>query len=85
MLGHEGSVVDAAWPEYDENCLKEDMVKYPVSFNGKTRYTVEVAADAPKEEVERIALSHEGAAKWLDGKTPRKVIVVAGRIVNVVV
>ena len=85
MLGHEGSVVDAAWPEYDENCLKEDMVKYPVSFNGKTRYTVEAAAHAPKEEVERIALSHEGAAKWLDGKTPRKVIVVAGRIVNVVV
>lgn len=85
ILDKEGSVVDAEWPEYDESCLKEDMVKYPVSFNGKTRYTIEVAADAPKDEVERIALSNEGAAKWLGGKEPRKVIVVPGRIVNIVV
>ncbi len=83
-LGHEGSVVDSEWPEYDESALVEATVKYPVSFNGKTRYTVEAPAGASKEEVEKIALEAEGAAKWLAGKTPRKVIVVPGRIVNVV-
>ena len=84
-LGLEGSVTDAAWPEYDESALAEDTVKYPVSFNGKTRYTIDAPAGAPKEEVEKIALSDAGAAKWLDGKTPKKVIVVPGRIVNIVI
>ena len=84
-LGNDTSVVDAAWPEYDESALAEDTVKYPVSFNGKTRYMVEVSSGASKEEVEKIALSDAGAEKWLAGKTPRKVIVVPGRIVNVVV
>ena len=83
-LGHEGSVVDAEWPACDESALVEDMVKYPVSFNGKTRYFVETPADASKEDVEKIALADATAAKWLDGKTPKKVIVVPGRIVNVV-
>lgn len=84
-LGNEGSVVDAEWPEYDEKYLKEDRVKYPVSFNGKTRYFVEVAADASKEDVEKSALTDANAEKWLAGKTPKKVIVVPGRIVNVVI
>ncbi|MDE7180340.1 MAG: leucine--tRNA ligase [Muribaculaceae bacterium] len=84
-LGHEGSVVDAEWPEYDESALVEDTVKYPVSFNGKTRYMVEVAAAASKEDVEKAALSDPNAAKWLGDKAPRKVIVVPGRIVNVVI
>lgn len=84
-LGHEGSVVDAEWPAFDESALAEDMVKYPVSFNGKTRYMVEVPAGASKEEVEKAALSDTAAEKWLAGKQPRKVIVVPGRIVNVVI
>ena len=84
-LGHEGSVADAEWPEYDESALVESTVKYPVSFNGKMRFTIDAPADASKEEVEKIALSAEGAAKWLDGKQPRKVIVVPGKIVNIVV
>ena len=83
-MGHESSVVDAEWPVCDESALVEDMVKYPVSFNGKTRYFVETPADASKEDVEKIALSDAAAVKWLDGKTPKKVIVVPGRIVNVV-
>ncbi|MDE5796755.1 MAG: class I tRNA ligase family protein, partial [Muribaculaceae bacterium] len=83
-LGHDGTVVDAQWPEWNEDYLKEDVKKYPVSFNGKTRYTIEAPADAPREEVERIALADANAAKWLDGKTPRKVIVVPGKIVNIV-
>ncbi len=83
-LGHEGSVVDAEWPEYNEEYLKEDMVKYPVSFNGKTRFMLEVAADASKADVEAAALAAPEAGKWLDGKSPKKVIVVPGRIVNIV-
>ncbi len=84
-LGNEGSVVDAEWPAYDEQYLVEDMVKYPVSFNGKTRFTIELPAGADKAAVEEAALKAEGAAKWLDGKQPRKVIVVPGKIVNIVV
>ena len=84
-LGHEGSVADAEWPEYDESALVESTVKYPVSFNGKMRFTIDAPADASKEDVEKLALSAEGAAKWLDGKQPRKVIVVPGKIVNIVI
>ena len=84
-LGHEGSVADAEWPAYDESALAESTVKYPVSFNGKMRFTIDAPADAPKEEVEKLALSAEGAAKWLDGKSPKKVIVVPGKIVNIVI
>lgn len=84
-LGHEGSVVDAEWPEYNEAYLKEDTVKYPVSFNGKTRFMLDVAADADKAAVEAAALAAPEAAKWLAGKTPKKVIVVPGKIVNVVI
>ena len=84
-LGHEGSVVDAEWPDYDETALAETTVKYPVSFNGKMRYTIEAPAGTTKEEVEKLALSADGAAKWLDGKTPKKVIVVPNKIVNIVV
>lgn len=85
QLGNEGSVADAKWPEYNEEYLKEDMVKYPVSFNGKTRFMLDIPADATKEEVEKIALSSADAAKWLEGKSPKKVIVVPGRIVNIVI
>ncbi len=85
LLGHEGSVADAGWPVFNEEYLREDSVKYPVSFNGKARYTIEVAADASKEEVEKAALADAGAEKWLAGKTPRKIIVVPGKIVNIVV
>ena len=67
-LGHEGSVVDAEWPEYNEEYLKEDMVKYPVSFNGKTRFMLEVAADASKADVEVAALAAPEAG---NGSTER--------------
>ncbi len=85
QLGHEGSVVDSEWPAYDESALAEDSVKYPVSFNGKTRYMIDAPAGATPAEVEKIALGDPNSAKWLDGKTPKKVIVVPGRIVNVVI
>ncbi|MDE7159722.1 MAG: leucine--tRNA ligase [Muribaculaceae bacterium] len=84
-LGHEGSVVDAEWPAWDDSALVEATKKYPVSFNGKMRYTIEMPADASKEEIEAAALAAEGAAKWLDGKQPKKVIVVPNKIVNIVI
>lgn len=84
MLGNERSVTDSEWPAYDESALVEDTVKYPVSFNGKMRYMVEAPAGASREEVEKLALGDAAADKWLDGRTPKKVIVVPGKIVNVV-
>ncbi len=85
QLGHRESVTVASWPEHDEKYLVENSVKYPVSFNGKVRYTLTLPASATKEEVEAAAMADPGAAKWLDGKTVRKVIVVPGKIVNIVV
>lgn len=83
-LGNSGSIVDAEWPQFEEKYLVESVTKYPVSFNGKVRFTLEIAASATPQEVESAALSAPEAAKWLEGKQPKKVIVVPGRIVNIV-
>ena len=83
-IGNTTTICDAEWPEFNEDYLKESTVNYAVSFNGKTRYNISAAADAPKEEVEKLALEHEAASRWLDGKTVRKIIVVPGKIVNIV-
>ncbi len=85
QLGHEGSVADSQWPKWDEEALKEDTVKYPVQFNGKMRFNIEVPAGSDKAAVEAAALADPAAEKWLEGKTPKKVIVVPGRIVNIVI
>ncbi|MBR7154175.1 MAG: leucine--tRNA ligase [Paludibacteraceae bacterium] len=77
-------VVNAEWPECNEAYLVEDTQKYPVQFNGKVRFTFECPKDTPKEEVEKLVLAHEDTAKYLAGNTPKKVIVVPGRIVNIV-
>ena len=84
-LGHDTTVCDARWPEHNEEYLRQSTARYAVSFNGKARFNIEVDADMPADQVEKLALSHESAAKWLEGKTVRKVIVVPGKIVNVVV
>lgn len=83
-LGNSGSIVDAEWPQFEEKYLVESVTKYPVSFNGKVRFTLEIAASATPQEVETAALSAPEAAKWLEGKQPKKMIVVPGRIVNIV-
>ncbi len=85
QLGHEDSVSRSEWPEWNEDALKEDTRKYPVQFNGKMRYNIEVPADSDKAAVEAAALADPAAEKWLEGKTPKKVIVVPGRIVNIVI
>ncbi len=84
-LGQNTTVCDARWPEWNEQYLKESSVNYAVSFNGKARFNISVPADMPKEEVEKTALSDEAASKWLDGKTIVKIIVVPGKIVNIVI
>ena len=84
-LGHEGSVCDAPWPALDEQYLKEDSVTLSVSFNGKTRFTLDFPADASKEAIQEATLASPQAQKYLEGKQVVKVIVVPGRIVNIVV
>lgn len=83
-MGHTTTVCDAQWPAFDEAYLKEDSVTLSVSFNGKTRFTLDFPADAGREEIERAALSDEQSAKYLEGMQVVKVIVVPGKIVNIV-
>ena len=84
LCGETTSVCHAEWPECNEAYLVEATQKYPVQFNGKVRFTVEVAKDTPREEVEKIVMAHELTAKQLNGAAPKKVIVVLGKIVNIV-
>ena len=84
-LGHTSTVCDAPWPAYDEAYLKEDSVTLSVSFNGKTRFTMDFPADATGEEIERSVLASEQAAKYLAGMQVVKVIVVPKRIINIVI
>ncbi len=84
-LGHDTTICDAQWPVHDEEYLKENEVNLGVSFNGKARFTITVPADLDADSIQKLALEHESAQKWLEGKTVRKVIVVPGKIVNVVV
>ncbi len=84
-IGHDTTIVDARWPRWNEEYLKESTVTMAVSFNGKARFNIQVPVDMPRQEIEQTALANPGAAKWLEGKTVRKVIVVPGKIVNIVV
>ena len=84
-LGHATTVCDAEWPKFDEQYLKEDTQTLSISFNGKTRFTLDFPADATKDAIQEAALASEQAQKHLEGKQVVKVIVVPGRIVNIVV
>ena len=83
-LGHQTSVCDAEWPEWNEEYLKEDSMKMMVAFGGKARFQVELPAGADKETCEKAALENPQSAKWLEGMTVVKVIVVPGKMINVV-
>jgi leucyl-tRNA synthetase len=84
-LGHDASIYTAKWPVFNADYLVESTFSYPVSFNGKMRFTLELALDLDKTAIEKAVLNHELSAKYLDGNTPKKVIVVPGRIVNIVI
>ncbi|NOY50161.1 MAG: leucine--tRNA ligase [Chlorobi bacterium] len=85
ILGHSGSISTTAYPVHNEDYLAENSIEYPVSFNGKMRFRLKLPVDLPKAEIERAALEAEEAQRWLEGKTVRKIIVVPGRIINIVV
>ncbi len=84
-LGHSNSVVFAEYPKYDENYIEDDSVVYPVSFNGKMRFKLEVDAGTEQEEIKKLVMEDEKSKKWIEGKDVKKIIVVPGKIVNVVV
>ncbi len=85
LLGGEGLIANAPWPKADPAKLVDDTITMPIQINGKRRGEIEVAKDLPKEEVEKLALAHDAVLKALDGGAPKKLIVVPGRIINVVI
>ena len=85
ILGNNESITFAAFPELNEAYLVENTFNYPISFNGKTRFQMEFATDIPIAEIEKTVLAHPDAQKWLEGKTPKKVIIVPKKIVNIVI
>ncbi|MDD3787324.1 MAG: class I tRNA ligase family protein [Petrimonas sp.] len=85
VIGNQTTVCDAKWPEHNEEYLKEDSFAYAISFNGKARFVMEFPADATTQEIEKAALEHPTSQKWMEGKTPKKIIIVPKKIVNVVI
>jgi leucyl-tRNA synthetase len=85
LLGHRQSVTAARFPDLVVEYLQEDAFSYPVSFNGKTKFNLEISLQLSKEEIEAEVLKTEAVQRVLDGKAPKKVVVVPGRIVNIVV
>ena len=85
MLGKSDNAVSADWPQFDEAAMARESIELVVQVNGKLRSKISVAVDASKEEIEKAALADEKIVKFIDGKTVRKVIVVPGRLVNIVV
>ncbi|UJH66181.1 leucine--tRNA ligase [Allomuricauda sp. SCSIO 65647] len=83
-LGHSASIAHAPFPKFEEQYLVESTKEYPISFNGKLRFKMQLPADMGKEEIEQAVMAHEKTADYLGGRTPKKVIVVPGKIVNIV-
>ncbi|WP_343488091.1 class I tRNA ligase family protein [Allomuricauda sp. d1] len=83
-LGHSESIAYAPFPKFEEKYLVESTKEYPISFNGKMRFKMELPTDMDREAIEEAVMAHEQTAKYLEGRTPKKVIVVPGKIVNIV-
>ena len=84
-LGHAETILNAQFPTFNEEYLKENAFNYPISINGKVRAQMNFALDMPREDIEKLVLASEAVLKWTEGKLPKKIIVVPGKIVNVVV
>ena len=84
LLGNEGSVCDAHYPEFNADLLVENSFEYPVSFNGKMRFKMSLPLGIPTEEIQSLVLADEQTQKYTEGKTPKKVIIVPGKIINIV-
>ncbi|NJY61164.1 leucine--tRNA ligase [Salinimicrobium sp. CDJ15-81-2] len=83
-LGHDTSVTTAAYPVFEEKYLVESIKEYPISFNGKMRFTLELPFDMSPQEIEQTVMAHEKTQQQLNGRSPKKVIIVPGKIVNIV-
>lgn len=83
-LGHTESISTAPFPKFEQKYLVESSKEYPISFNGKMRFTLELPLDLSKEEIESAVMTHEKTAQYLEGRTPKKIIIVPGKIVNIV-
>lgn len=84
LAGHTDSIHEANFPIYDEKYTTDDTCTYAISFNGKTRFTLDIDIAADEVTVKNIVLEHPQSQKWLEGKEPKRVIVVKGKIVNIV-
>jgi len=84
QLGHSESIATVAFPKFEEKHLVESSKNYPVSFNGKMRFTLELPLDLSKEEIEKVVMEHEKTQQQLQGREPKKVIIVPGKIINIV-
>ncbi len=85
LLGHSDSILDAAYPRFEAKYVAETSKEYPVSINGKLRTTMNISLDAAQPEVEQLVLQNDVVQKWLEGKPPKKIIFVKGKMVNVVI
>ena len=85
LLGSSTSITGASFPQVNEEYLVENSFEYPVSFNGKLRFKIELPLDMDKKQIEENVITHESAERWLEGKSPKKVIIVPGKIINIVV
>jgi len=83
-LGHTTSIATAPFPQFEEKYLVESTKAYPISFNGKMRFTLELPMDLSKQAIEREVMANEKTMHYLEGRIPKKVIVVPGKIVNIV-
>jgi leucyl-tRNA synthetase len=84
-IGKEGSVLDAAYPVVEQKYLVETTMEYPIAINGKTRTTMELDLTISQADVEKLVVSDPVVIKWLDGKAPKKIIYVKGKMINVVI
>jgi leucyl-tRNA synthetase len=85
LLGHNSSIVDAVYPTFNEQFVRESSKTYPVAINGKTRTELTIALDATQRQVEEIVLANDVVRKWMEGRPAKKVIYVKNKMVNVVV
>jgi leucyl-tRNA synthetase len=84
-LGNKSTILDASFPKMEEKFLVESTKNYPVAINGKTRTELNIALDATQQQVEEMILSNDLVKKWLEGKSPKKIIYVKNKMINVVV
>jgi leucyl-tRNA synthetase len=85
QLGHKESILDARYPVFEQKYITETSKEYPISINGKTRTTLNISLDLAQPDVEKLVLENEVVKKWLEGKPPKKIIYVKGKMVNVVI